>query len=368
MKFKTDVRKALDWSVDKLMYSVTKLSGKEHAELLLEMVCRAYEKYNDEFAQYDLYPKESSQTYQLPLSDININKFAVVIQGPLDIEDNFTLETVRFYKKWYPDLTVIISTWEDENKSYLSKMKKEGAKIVLSKYPDLCGRGNMNYQCVSSLAGIKKAEKLGAEYCLRLRSDMRMYRKNILEYFYSLLHMFPINLNKEESYVPKGRIIADGFLFDPYWIQDFYYFGFTEDLIQFFSMKLDTSNLCKVPKDLLEINRIDLLEKYAPALYFTKSYLLKIYPNAVLENNVEIYWKMVKSYFICVGWEELEFYWHKYKDRRNKKNLIHCTYMKNDSSKYPRTYKWRFSNWLNLYCNRYPHKSDWEKYKHNKWE
>ena len=41
-------------------------------------------------------------------------KTAIVIQGPIKYEDNFTYETVKLYNLLYPECEVVLSTWEDE--------------------------------------------------------------------------------------------------------------------------------------------------------------------------------------------------------------------------------------------------------------
>src|SRR3989338_8302443 len=69
---------------------------------------------------------------------------AIIIQGPIRREDNFTLETVKLYRQHYPAATVILSTWEDEDVSTFEPLRDGRFKIVLGKKPSYNGTGNVN--------------------------------------------------------------------------------------------------------------------------------------------------------------------------------------------------------------------------------
>ncbi len=54
---------------------------------------------------------------------------AVVMQGPLIAANNFTLETIKIYKKtFFPDTIIIVSTWHGENEGVLGAIKKRRLK------------------------------------------------------------------------------------------------------------------------------------------------------------------------------------------------------------------------------------------------
>src|SRR3990167_11502815 len=53
---------------------------------------------------------------------------AIIIQGPIRREDNFTLETVKLYRKHSPAATVILSTWEDEDISTFKTLEDKRSK------------------------------------------------------------------------------------------------------------------------------------------------------------------------------------------------------------------------------------------------
>ena len=82
---------------------------------------------------------------------------AIVIQGPIRHEKDFTLETVKLYGKHYPAATVILSTWEDENISAFESLGSEKFKVIRNKKPSNPGGSNINMQIVSTKAGVDKA-------------------------------------------------------------------------------------------------------------------------------------------------------------------------------------------------------------------
>lgn len=75
----------------------------------------------------------------------------IVTQGPIRNQEDFTLETVRFHKKVFPKVLIIVSTWEGED---TLKIEKEiGCAVVKSKLPIKSGISNIDYQAYSSYAG-----------------------------------------------------------------------------------------------------------------------------------------------------------------------------------------------------------------------
>ena len=132
--------------------------------------------------------------------------------------------------------------------SLLQKFREEGCEIVLCKTFKPCGFGNVNYQVYTSLQGARRAKELGAKYVLKNRSDLRIYKEFSFEYLKSLLGAYPVLGTK----VPlKGRIVtfvgATGQLFLPYWLQDFLYFGYMDDIINLFDIKQNERDIANAP-------------------------------------------------------------------------------------------------------------------------
>jgi hypothetical protein len=67
---------------------------------------------------------------------------------------------------------VIWSTDDDAETSHLEIIKNSNVKLVTSKKPDIPGYGNVNLQLNSTREGLLHAKKLGADYVIKMRSDM----------------------------------------------------------------------------------------------------------------------------------------------------------------------------------------------------
>jgi hypothetical protein len=294
------------------VYSLVDKSGK----IVLPLLLHEYERYSENYCNFKLHPKKADYFIQSNIKTVTKpGEFAIVLQGIIETRDNFTIETVKLYKKIFPGAIIIISTWDYTANDLIDEFKILGCEIVLSKDFKPCGIGNVNYQICTSLAGIKRAKELGALYTLKNRSDLRIYREFAFEYLKSLLTIFPIE--KDNPFQLKGRIISPagnpGQLFMPLWLQDFYYFGYTEDMHNFFDIPYDSRQIHSALKYLREeygkFDGENMCNIPVPEIYLTKSFIEK-YMQA--EINVKNYWNLIRKCFIMVDHEALNAYWLKY--------------------------------------------------------
>lgn len=278
-------------------------------------LCNSYERVSDNYSNYKLTPKKTSSYIPSRIkTDSKPGELAIVLQGIVSTKDDFTLESVRLYKKIFPGAIIIISTWENTAKKVLLELEKEGCVIVLSKAFEPCGFCNVNYQICTSLSGVRKAKELGAKYTLKNRSDLRIYKEFSFEYLKSLVECFPVSGND----IPlNGRIItlsgAKGQLFAPYWLQDFIYFGFTDDLFSFFDLPYDErpipSGLDYFKKAFHSWTCEDMCVANVPEVYLTVCFLGKYMS---VDRTVSSYWNILKRYFIIVNPDALKVLWNKY--------------------------------------------------------
>lgn len=169
------------------------------------------EKYSeDSQEEYSLYvrPKYASQMpVQRGLSAAQ-KRTAIVMQGPLVREHDFTLETVKCYKKLFPDAVVILSTWDTEDIGTLRQLQEqENCQVVTLAQPEHSGILNLNYQIVSTMAGIRRACELQREYVFKTRCDQRFLKAGLLDYMVSLCEAFPL---EDGICGQTQRIICDG--------------------------------------------------------------------------------------------------------------------------------------------------------------
>ncbi|MCR4641865.1 MAG: WavE lipopolysaccharide synthesis family protein [Lachnospiraceae bacterium] len=231
-------------------------------------------------------------------------KTAIVMQGPVRTEDDFTLETIRLYQKLYPECDIILSTWRGEE-SRLDEIRKERVDIVLSDLPEHSGIMNCAYQTVSSLAGIKRAIEMGAEKIIKTRTDQRFHLPDLPCYLNDLQEQFPLAIPTKQH----ARIIAiSQTTFDDrlYQICDMFLYGDSEDLLLYFSCPLDQRD-----KRTLEwIDPIQFSKERGAEIWLTSYYLESL--------GYELKWTLEDSdhyrneLFIIIDSAMIDLLWPKY--------------------------------------------------------
>ncbi len=167
-----------------------------------------YSEYSQEDYSLCVRPKYASQIpAQQELSAVQ-KRTAIIMQGPLVKEQNFTLETVKCYKKLFPGAAVIVSTWDTEDAELLQTLRnQENCRVVTLALPKHSGILNLNYQVASTMAGIRQAVELSKEYVFKTRSDHRFLKPGLLDYMVSLCENFPLESGTNGQ---TQRIICDG--------------------------------------------------------------------------------------------------------------------------------------------------------------
>ena len=157
----------------------------------------------------------------------------IVLQGPFN-------NNVLFIADYYLELefvnNIIISCWEDD---IISEIKNNRIIIIQNKKPKQVGSGNKNLQIISSLNGLKE---VGTEFTIKIRNDQKYTHKSMMK-MYSFYEEYK---EKKLSFYydqqkPRNRICVSGnfeeFSFHP---RDHLFWGNTQDLIDLFSLPLDT--------------------------------------------------------------------------------------------------------------------------------
>jgi len=290
------------------------------------------------YISYIRRPVRAETIAHLPRSVTTAKKFAVLLQGPLKLEDSFTLETVRLYKKTLlPSTHIIVSTWEDEDEYTLQELRNLGAHVITAKQPENQGILHVNYQITSVKNAIHLAEELGVEYLLKSRTDTRMYATNIEEYLCGLLTAFP----SLDTYKQKYRILGlslNSNLYRMYNISDLVMFGHISDMTTFWDVALDqrTTEPARPKNTLREWSELRMVETF-----LTSKYLEKI--GRTLQWTVADSFKALGENFIIIDEQSLDLFWYKYgywkeyrkKDYRKMKNDMYIT----------------FRDWVALYAN-----------------
>lgn len=276
-----------------------------------------------------------AKNYQLQSDAYTIPSLCIVIQGPIVKENDFTLETCKIYKKIFNNSeTIILSTWDTEDKKYLKNFEAIGVKVLLSKAPDFAGRTNLNYQILSTMKGLKEGEKLGCEYAIKTRTDQRFYSTNLSRDLFNLLKIYPPSPN----YNMHSRLVAlsfNSFKYRYYGISDMFLFGNTQDMLKYWNSPLDT----KKYEEYKTIKQKDLWQQYCSETYIALHFLKNI--GVTPEYTLKHTWKIYKDLFIFIDKEILDMYWPKYTNLNSRWRLFRPNMLE----------EMRHSDWLNLYLN-----------------
>lgn len=310
-------------------------------------MCKIAEKYTDYFITYRYRPR---YTESLPILERKHNrapKIAIVLQGPIMEKDDFTCESVKFYKKHYPNAHIIVSTWVDENKDLIDRVSNAGAIVVQTEKPHFFGHGNINLQLVNSKTGIFRAKELGSEYVCKTRTDQRIMHADVFEYLINLLNLFPCD-NSDFLSKQKSRIICFGMeygdLFYPFFLSDFFYFGATEDICSLFDSELDYRENVGICDNVSR--RLCAQENRVSEIQIIRQYISRMGGNNVC--TIRAYWDFVKNHLICINKDDIGLFWNKY-DTKYSEHARNGHFHEQDSEQNLKCYNWDFINWLNLY-------------------
>lgn len=245
------------------------------------------------------YLKESALTVPGTLS--------IIIQGGIG-NGKFVEETVKLYKyKLFKGANIIVSTWSDEEKSAINRIKKLNIDLVISDKPQYPGISNINLQITSTFNGLEKAIKNGAMFLMKTRTDQRIYAPNVFNYLVSILDHFPSN------HTSSGKrlvgVSLNTFINRLYGLSDMFMFGLMDDMVGYWSAPLDMRSrkeiLFKPNMSMIEYSKFNICEVYLMTNYL-KNIGYEI--NWSLEDSFEVYSK----YFAVVDAHSIDLFWNKY--------------------------------------------------------
>lgn len=287
------------------------------------------------YAQVRYYPKRAKQISDYHGISNNFSDCAIIIQGPIITEDDFTLETIKLYISYYPQAKIIVSTWENCDEKFEREIGGLDIELVKNKYPTINGVGNINYQLVSSLNGIRVAEKMNVDYVWKTRSDQRYYHPFALEYLRIKAK------NSPEKIICLGGV-RNSFSNRCFQLSDFMVFGAIKKVKIYCSCTLDDedSTFNKYThknqnqkavfynKYISEVNKAEINghiimdDKIDDALFYYRNpevILLYNYYCRVCKSDTRVedsykkkYDNLLKYYVDIVDAEEIGFFWKKY--------------------------------------------------------
>ena len=293
------------------------------------------------FITYHQRPQPVASIRSLSQTEIQLPQLAIVIQGPIISINSFTLDTVRLYKQHFPGALIILSTWDDEQQSTVSIVESLGVHVLLNAKPEYPGVSNINFQIVSSKAGVKKARELGAEYVLKSRTDQRIYAPNIGEYLFNIIQLFPINVSGHKQHKRIIGISMNTFKYRMYGLSDMLIYGHINDMILYWDVELDNRKFDDNEIQKAVISLRSFAHWRVCEVYLATEFLSKI--GYTLRWTLEDSWRVFADHFCVVDKESLDLYWGKYgfsefrwKQYEKRINVFE---------------EMSFKEWLNLYRN-----------------
>lgn len=210
---------------------------------------------------------------------------AIVMQGPIIRNNNFTCKVASYYRNAFPNVKLVISTWENELPSRkIEHLRELGIIVVLNQVPSFHGRGNVNLQLISTSSGIKALEKFDIKRIIKTRTDQALLNP----YLFSIIEdKFILNSNK--IMVSTFNSFSDPLVS----LSDMFQYGNYEDIREFWiDCKLQSSTANPIPE-----------------IYLLNSYL----SNKIGKNHqgIQLTEKMLLSYFSLVNGNLLDLIWNK---------------------------------------------------------
>ena len=328
-------RKYLKKIYNKLNFIKTNLNKKiEHQSIITKETGFLIDFTKDNYLTFHLRPKKSENFY-LKSTAKTEEKFAIIIQGPIKDKFFFLKNTIEIYKKIFPNSSIIISTWENENINLINTLKKENIFILFNKEPAK-SLSNIDHQIYSTNSALKFAKEIGSKYSIKTRADIRINKNNLETFLLSLIRTFPA---KKNNFI-NSRIIVPSlitFKYRIYSLSDIVMFGETEDLIKYFDRETFAEGLKK-----FNLNENNLLKNETPIV-------AEIFLCSRLVNNLEgkiswelnNWWATLKNYFCVIDNSSLDLFWYKYDWEYEYR------YLRTYSGKFARAID--FQDWLALY-------------------
>jgi len=314
------------------------------ARRLLMWSLRRITRSSDQFLTYTQRPKSGAQIANQAVPETRDEPMAIIMQGPIATQDDFTLETMRIYRRNMPDVRLILSTWNDTPEAELAPIRAEGVDVVLSEKPKIPGLFNINMQLVSAGAGVAKAHADGATWIMKTRTDQRLYRPNAMGFLAAFARSFPPGGGFDQTH----RIIGVGhgtLRYAPYHVTDQTVFGHADDMIKYWTPGLRTGPCPKHwPNSLDEIYAKvpikELCQNGAAECYIASRFLEQI--GRKLDWSLTDSWAAYRDCFAFVDYATTDFFWHKVQTGTFREfiNLYDKVWTRNELT---------FADWMLLY-------------------
>lgn len=227
---------------------------------------------------------------------IDPKDISVIIQGAID--ERLTKKCIQSVRKYLPGAKIILSTWKGAITKNLDFdvliENSDPGSLGWHFYGDRIVPFNYNRQLISTREGLKKSDR---KYSLKIRSDFYLNGKHFLDYFEKF------QKRRDEYSLFKHRVIVtsvytrmffSGSAFPtPFTVSDFFFFGLTEDLNDYFETKcISEEDACNW-KFILPERKPDRLEtgRYAPEQFLCYNWIKRHGLKCIFKDCSDWNWK-----------------------------------------------------------------------------
>jgi hypothetical protein len=241
------------------------------------------------FTRLSFYPNKTNNLNKKSI--FPVKGVGVVVQGPPVLIADFTYQTLKYYVESEVFDSVVFSTTSNLSLKWKKRVEDLGVKVLVNKI-EKASHNNIEHQVVNSVKGIKLIKEEKIPYCMKTRSDQRLYKISIVHTLFSLLKLFPVS----QGTSLQNRIVSCGLTCKKinYHVGDFLQFGRTEDVLLFWS---SSENSKETSSDI-------------PEIIITKNFLNNIGFNC--EKTTRSYYSALQKYFIICDHIFLDLFWSKY--------------------------------------------------------
>ena len=277
---------------------------------------------NSHIADFYSVTVRPKKTPSLNINNFDHSDFTILLQGQIIHENNFTLETVKTYRNFFPKSKIILSTWVGISESLLNEFAALDCICILSQLPENAGYTNFNLQLTTVKAGLEKAAAFNTKFLIKTRTDQRIYEPNALIFLGELWTIFKVKSNLGLT----GRIFILGsstYKNIPFHIGDMMQFGAHDDLrlfwdVPFQNFTLTRGNHLDMFSGKLTLGEFINLETSTPEIYLGKNLWRNLYKSNPLDGDIERNYNQLLSDVIgFFDASQVQLYWPKYSSIEN---------------------------------------------------
>jgi len=239
-------------------------------------------------------------------------EIAIIMQGPIISKTKFTYETLKLYRKIYPNVTIILSTWVNTDQIILDEINQLNIFVITNELPTQRGHSNINLQLKSTISGFEHLNSHQVKYVLKTRTDQRIYSsENYLLFMINAQESFPI----QSDYLEKRLIVCNLNMYRnrKYCVSDMFMFGTLNDMNLFWNIPYQEEGL-------IEDKEKEFFKNNLGEAYLINTFIKNI--EFDIENTLPNSDLFLNSNFFIIDKNSIDLFWYKYNHNYERTAMI----------------------------------------------